>query len=164
MPRAPRLPQGGEPFRDRPAPVRVRAVDHVGITVTDLVAATGFFVSLGLETEGSAVLEGDFLDTVIGIAGARTEIVMLRAPGGGTGVELSSFERPEPVPSGAAPVNQVGLRSLVLEVDDLQAAVDRVGADGYGLVGGVGQFEGAWSMAYVRGPDGIIVALAQRLG
>jgi catechol 2,3-dioxygenase-like lactoylglutathione lyase family enzyme len=142
----------------------VRAFDHVGITVTDLDAATAFFESLGLEVEGRMPIEGDFLDTVIGIPGSRTEIVMLRAPGGGTGVELSSFTRPDPRPgSPAAPANEVGLRSVAFEVADLQAAVDRVAADGFGLVGGIGEYEGVWKMAYVRGPDGIIVALAERL-
>ena len=142
----------------------VRHFDHVGITVSDLDAATAFFVSLGLEVEGRTPIEGDFLDTVIGIPGSRTEIVMLRAPDGGTGVELSSFERPDPLAgSAAAPANELGIRSVAFEVTDLQAVVDRVAADGFALVGGVGEYEGIWKMAYVRGPDGIIVALAERL-
>jgi catechol 2,3-dioxygenase-like lactoylglutathione lyase family enzyme len=162
MARAPRLPQGVGGFDERP-PAGVRTFDHVGITVTDLDVATDFFVSLGLEIEGRMAIEGDVLDTVIGMTGARTEIVMLHAPDGGTGVELSSFARPEPLPGSAAPTNQAGLRSVAFQVDDLPAMVERLAADGYGLVGGIGQFEGVWSMAYVRGPDGIIVALAQRL-
>ena len=96
---------------------------------------------------------------------SRTEIVMLRPPGGGTAIELSSFIRPDHGPgSPTAMANELGLRSVAFEVDDLQAAVDRLAADGYGLVGGIGQFENTWLMAYVRGPDGIIVALAERLG
>jgi catechol 2,3-dioxygenase-like lactoylglutathione lyase family enzyme len=142
----------------------VRRFDHVGITVADLDRATEFFVSLGLEVEGRTFVEGEFLETVSGIPDSRTEIVMLRPPDEGTGVELASFVRPAHLPgSPAAPANELGLRSVALEVDDLHAAVDRVAADGYGLVGGIGEYEGGWRMAYVRGPEGIIVALAQRL-
>jgi catechol 2,3-dioxygenase-like lactoylglutathione lyase family enzyme len=143
----------------------LRAFDHVGITVADLDAATAFFVVLGLEVEGRTFVEGDFIDTVCGIPDSRTEIVMLRPPGGGTAVELSSFVRPAHDPgSPTAMANELGLRSVAFEVDDLRAAVDRLAVDGYGLVGGVGQYENAWLMAYVRGPEGIIVALAERLG
>ena len=142
----------------------VRAFDHVGITVADLDGATAFFVGLGLEVEGTTFVEGEFIDTVCGIPDSRTEIVMLRAPGGGTKLELSSFVRPDHVPgSPNAMANELGLRSVAFEVDDLRAAVDRLAADGYGLVGGVGQYENAWLMAYVRGPEGVIVALAERL-
>lgn len=143
----------------------VQRFDHVGITVRDLDAATAFFVGLGFEPEGRMVLEGEFLDTVIGIANARTEIVMLRSPEGGTGLELSSFIRPDhEAGSPDAMANELGLRTVALVVDDLQATVDRVAGDGYPLVGGVGEYEGMWRMAYVRGPEGIIVALAQRIG
>ena len=143
----------------------IRRFDHVGITVADLDAVTAFFVSLGLEAEGRMFVEGEFLDTVIGIPDSRTEIVMLHAPDGGTTVELSSFDRPDHLPgSSAAPANELGLRNVAFEVDDVQAAADRVAADGYQLVGGIGEYEGAWRMAYVRGPEGIIVSLAERLG
>ena len=140
----------------------VRRFDHVGITVADLEAAMQFFVTLGLEVEGRMFVEGEFIDTVIGIPGSRTEIVMLRSPDKGTGVELSSFVRPDCVPgSPNAMANEVGLRSVAFEVYDLDAAVDQVTSAGYGLVGGVGEYEDSWRMAYVRGPEGIIVALAQ---
>jgi catechol 2,3-dioxygenase-like lactoylglutathione lyase family enzyme len=143
----------------------VRRFDHVGITVADLDAVTAFFVGLGLEADQKMAVEGEFLDTVIGMTGARTEIVMLRAPGGGTTVELSSFTRPDHLPgSPAAPANELGLRNVAFEVHDLQAAVEHVTAAGYGLVGGIGDYEGAWRMAYVRGPEGIIVSLAERVG
>jgi len=143
----------------------VRRFDHVGITVTDLDAAVAFFVALGLETEGRTFVEGEFIDTVTGIPGAKTEIVMLRVPDGDTMVELSSFVRPAVVDgSPAAMANEVGLRSVAFEVADLDAVVAEVAAAGYGLVGGIGQYEGVWRMAYVRGPDGITVALAQHIG
>jgi catechol 2,3-dioxygenase-like lactoylglutathione lyase family enzyme len=143
----------------------VRAFDHVGITVADLAAATAFFVALGLEVEGTTFVEGEFIDTVCGIPDSRTEIVMLRPPGGGTALELARFVRPDHTAgSPDAMANELGLRSVAFEVDDLQASVDQLAADGYGLVGGIGRYEDAWLMAYVRGPEGIIVALAERLG
>ncbi len=143
---------------------RIMRFDHVGVTVRDLDKVTAFFVGLGLEIEGRTSVEGEFIDTVIAIPGSRTEIVMLRTPDGGTGVELSSFVRPDPVAgSSAAMANELGLRSLAFEVDELQAHVDRLAAEGYGLVGGIGQYEDVWRMAYVRGPEGIIVALAERI-
>jgi len=144
---------------------RLRAFDHVGVTVSDLDAATAFFVGLGLEVDGRTFVEGEFIDTVCGIPDSRTEIVMLRPPGGGTALELSSFVRPAPEPgSPTAMANELGLRSVAFEVDDLRAEVDRLARDGFGLVGGVGRYENAWLMAYVRGPEGIIVAIAERLG
>ena len=143
----------------------VRRFDHVGITVADLDTATAFFVGLGLQVEGRMFLEGEFVDTVIGIPDSRSEIVMLRPPGGGTGLELSSFTRPEHEPgSPTAMSTELGLRNVAFEVDDLQAAVEGLAADGYRLVGGIGQYEHAWRMAYVRGPEGIIVSLAERIG
>jgi catechol 2,3-dioxygenase-like lactoylglutathione lyase family enzyme len=142
----------------------VRRFDHVGITVADLETMTDFFVGLGLEVEGRTFLEGEFLDTVCGIPGARTEVVMLRSPEGGARVELSSFVRPDHVPgSPDAMANQLGLRNVTFEVSDLRGAVDRLADEGYGLVGGVGQYENSWLMAYVRGPEGIIVSLAEHL-
>ena len=142
-----------------------RSFDHVGITVADLDTAAAFFAGLGLEVEGRMFVEGEFLDTVCGIPGSRTEIVMLRPPGGGTGIELSSFVRPDRVPgSPAAMANELGLRNVCLEVTDLPAILERLAAEGYGLVGGIGEHENVWRMAYVRGPEGIVVSLAERIG
>jgi catechol 2,3-dioxygenase-like lactoylglutathione lyase family enzyme len=143
----------------------IRRFDHVGITVRDLDTAADFFVGLGFETEGRTFLEGAFVDTVIGIPDSRAEIVVLRPPDGGTGLELSRFVRPEHVPGSAdPPPNELGLRNVTFEVDDLQPLLDRLAADGYQLVGGVGQYESVWRMASVRGPEGILVNLAQRIG
>jgi catechol 2,3-dioxygenase-like lactoylglutathione lyase family enzyme len=139
--------------------------DHVGITVADLDAVTAFFVGLGLEVEGRMFMEGEFVDTVIGIPNSRSEIVTLLLPDGGTKLELSSFIRPDHEPgSPDAMSTELGLRNVCFEVDDLDVVVGRLAADGYGLVGGIGQYEDIWRMAYVRGPEGIIVALAQRIG
>jgi catechol 2,3-dioxygenase-like lactoylglutathione lyase family enzyme len=112
----------------------IRHFDHVGITVRDLDTVTAFFAGLGFETEGRTVLEGEFLDTVIGIPNSRTEIVMLRPPGGGTGLELSRFIRPDHEPGSPGPMaNELGLRNVTFEVDDLQAILGRLAADGYRL-------------------------------
>jgi len=124
-----------------------------------------FFADLGLEIEGRTFVEGEFIDTVIGIPDSRTEIVMLRPPGGGTGVELASFVRPDHEPgSPTAMPTELGLRSFCYEVEDLQTIVDRLAASGYGLVGGIGQYENTWRMAHVRGPEGIVVSLSERIG
>jgi catechol 2,3-dioxygenase-like lactoylglutathione lyase family enzyme len=142
----------------------IRQFDHVGITVADLDSVTAFFVGLGLEVEGRTFVEGEFLDTISGIPNSRTEIVMLRPPGGGSRIELARFVRPDHKPgSPTAMANELGLRNVCFEVDDLQAAVDGLAADGYGLVGGIGQYENTWRMAYVRGPEGIIVSLTERI-
>jgi catechol 2,3-dioxygenase-like lactoylglutathione lyase family enzyme len=144
---------------------QIRRFDHVGVTVADLDGVTAFFVALGLEIEGRTFVEGEFLDTVSGIPDSRTEIVMLKPPDGGTRLELSTFLRPDSVPgSPAAMANELGLRNVSFEVDDLEAAVDWAATEGYGLVGGIGEYEGVWRMAYIRGPEGIIVSLAERIG
>ena len=139
--------------------------DHVGITVADLDSAVDFFLKLGLELEGRMPIEGEFLDTVCGIPDSRTEIAMMRLPGGGTALELATFLRPDLVPgSPEAMANEIGIRNVAFEVDDLGGLVDELAADGYGLVGGIGEYENTWHMAYVRGPEGITVALAERIG
>lgn len=143
----------------------VKSLDHVGITVEDLDLVTGFFLELGLEMEGRTFLEGEFVDKVTGIPDARTEIVVLRPPGGGCGVELATFVRPAHVPgSPDAMANELGLRTICFVVDGLQEMVDRAAAGGYGLVGEVGNHEDSWLMANVRGPEGIVVTLTERIG
>lgn len=139
--------------------------DHIGVTVADIDRATEFFVGLGLEIEGRAFVEGEFIDTVCGIPGARCEVVMLRPPGGDTTLELARFVRPDHAPgSPEAMANELGLRNVCFEVDDLDAVLERLAADGYGLVGGVGVYEDTVRMAYVRGPEGIVVSLTDRIG
>ncbi|MBO9625782.1 MAG: VOC family protein [Microbacterium sp.] len=151
---------------DAPSPrPGVRSMDHIGITVADLDAATAFFTLLGLTTHGDPMdVEGEFLDTVIGMPGSHTRIVMLHTPSGGTTVELSSFVRPDHRAGSTAPMaNELGIRNVAFMVDDLDAVIERVTMEGYELVGGVGEWEGAIRMAYVRGPEGIIVSLAESI-
>ena len=143
----------------------IQRFDHIGITVEDLDRATAFFVGLGLEVEGTGFVEGEFVETVCGIPGAQCQIAMLKPPDGGTRLELSSFLTPDHVPgSPTAMANEVGLRNVSFEVGDLQAALDAVAEAGYGLVAGVGEYEGSVRMAYVRGPEGIIVSLFEQTG
>ena len=143
----------------------VRRLDHIGITVADLASATAFFVGLGLEVEGTGSVDGEFVETVCGIPGARCEIAMLRPPDGGSRLELASFVTPDHVPgSPAAMANELGLRNLSFEVGDLDAVVDEVARNGYGLVGGIGEYENSVRMAYVRGPEGVIVSLFEQIG
>lgn len=145
--------------------IHIQAFDHVGVTISDLDASIDFFTRLGLEVEGRTFVEGEFLDTVIGMQGAKTEIAMLRPPGGGTALELSTFVRPSVEPDDPAGMaTRTGLRNVCFVVDDLRAILDELAADGFGLVGGVGNHEDTWLMAYVRGPEGIIVSLTQRIG
>lgn len=139
--------------------------DHVGLTVADLDEAVRFFVALGLEEEGRTEIRGEFIDTVCGLPGAHTEVVMLRPPGGGTGIELGRFLSPEHLPgSPDAMANVLGIRNACFEVDDVPAAVGRAEELGYGLVGGIGEYERTWQMAYVRGPEGIVVSVTGRIG
>ena len=143
----------------------VQRFDHIGITVADLASVTAFFVRLGLEVEGTGSVDGEFVETVCGIPGAHCEIAMLRPPGGGARLELASFVTPDHVPgSPAAMANELGLRNVSFEVGNLAAVVDELAMDGYGLVGGIGEYENSVRMAYVRGPEGIIVSLFEQIG
>ncbi|GAA3521572.1 VOC family protein [Aeromicrobium panaciterrae] len=138
--------------------------DHTGITVANLDAVEAFFVTLGLEVEGRGTVQGEFVETVCGIAGATCDIVMLKSPDG-VRLEVCTFVTPDNIPSPTDDLaNVVGIRNVSFEVDDLQAAVDAVAAEGYGLVAGIGEHEGMVKMAYVRGPEGIVVSLFQYLG
>jgi catechol 2,3-dioxygenase-like lactoylglutathione lyase family enzyme len=143
----------------------VQRFDHIGITVADLASVTAFFVGLGLEVEGTGSVEGEFVETVCGIPGAHCEIAMLRPPNGGSRLELASFVTPDHVPgSPTAMANELGLRNVSFEVGNLKAVVDELAMDGYELVGGIGEYENSVRMAYVRGPEGIIVSLFERIG
>lgn len=143
----------------------VKRFDHVGVTVADLDTVTAFFVDLGLEVVGRDTVQGEFLDTVCGIPNSRCKIVMLTAPGEGATLELSQFVHPDHEPGlpGAMP-NVLGLRNVCFEVVGLDDVVERITAAGYGLVGGIGDYEGVWRMAYVRGPEGLIVSIAEKIG
>jgi len=143
----------------------IERMDHVGIVVDDLTDAVAFFVELGLELEGEAPIEDDVVDRVIGLQGVRTQIAMLRTPDGHGGLELTKFHSPSTdVGYRRAPVNASGIRHLAFAVDDIDAVLARLQARGAELVGEVGRYEDSYRLCYVRGPEGIIVELAERIG
>ena len=137
---------------------------HVGVVVDDLAAATEFFVELGLVVEGETAVEGTWVDRIVGLEGVRSDIVMMQTPDGNGRLELTKFHSP-PSQDGdrRAPANAPGLRHVSFEVDDVDAAVAGVRARGAELVGDLVSYENFYRLCYVRGPEGIIVELAQRL-
>ena len=143
----------------------IQRMHHVGIVVDDLAAATGFFVELGLKLEDEGSVEGDLVDRVVGLEGVRSEIAMLETPDGHGRIELSKFHTPTgPGGDRDAPANAPGIRHVTFEVDDLDAAVATVRARGGDLVGEVENYQDVYRLCYVRGPEGIIVELAEKIG
>jgi catechol 2,3-dioxygenase-like lactoylglutathione lyase family enzyme len=137
-------------------------IDNVGIVVDDLDAAIEFFVELGMELEGRTTVEGDSVDRLIGLVGVRSEIAMLRTLDGQR-VELSKFHTPgaiTPEPS-PAPVNVRGMGRIMFAVDDIDDTVARLGARGGELFGEIVTYDDAYRLCYLRGPEGIMIALAQ---
>lgn len=143
----------------------IERLDHVGIVVDDLADAVAFFVELGLELRDETSVEGDWVDRVVGLEGVRAQIAMLQTPDGHGRIELSQFHAP---PSeGAdrhAPPNASGIRHLAFAVDDINAVLARLRARGAELVGELGRYRDSYKLCYVRGPEGIIVELAERIG
>ena len=142
----------------------LRRMDNVLIVVDDLEAAKAFFIELGLTLEGESMVEGPSVGRLIGLGDVRATLAMLRTPEG-QGIELDKFHTPEPIRFGPveAPVDTLGLRRVMFAVDDLEAVVARVCASGAELIGEM-QYEDAYRLAYIRGPEGIIVGLAEQLG
>jgi catechol 2,3-dioxygenase-like lactoylglutathione lyase family enzyme len=142
----------------------IQRMDNVGIVVDDLAAAIAFFVELGLELEGEATVEGQWVDRVVGLDGVRSDIAMLRTPDGHGRLELSKFHTPPATTAEPnAPVNTLGMGRIMFAVDDIDAAVAGLQAHGAELVGEVVQYEDSYRLCYVRGPEGIIIALAEQL-
>jgi catechol 2,3-dioxygenase-like lactoylglutathione lyase family enzyme len=142
----------------------IKRLDHVGIVVDDLAAATAFFVELGLELHGEASVEGAWVDRVVGLEGVRAEIAMLETTEGHGRIELTKFHAP-PGPGGdrRAPANIPGIRHVAFAVDDLDAVVAGLRDRGAELVGEVERYRDSYRLCYVRGPEGIIVELAERI-
>ncbi|WNM39430.1 VOC family protein [Micromonospora halotolerans] len=143
----------------------LQRMDHVSIVVSDLAAAVAFFVELGMEREGEAPIEGRWVDRVNGIDDVRVDIVMMRTPDGHGKVELTRFRSPAAISAepSAAPPNTLGLRSIMFAVDDVDDVVARLRPHGGELVGEVVRYEDIYRLCYLRGPEGIIVALAEQL-
>ena len=139
-------------------------MDVVGMVVDDLDAAIAFFVELGLELEGKTTVEGRLVDRVVWLDGVRSDIAMLRTPDGHGRVELSKFQAPAAVSAEPnAPVNRLGMGRIMFAVDDIEGVVAGLRARGSELVGEVVQYEDSYRLCYVRGPEGILVALAEPL-
>jgi catechol 2,3-dioxygenase-like lactoylglutathione lyase family enzyme len=146
------------------ARMTIQRMDHVGIVVDDLAAATAFFVELGLEPRGGGSVEGGWVDRIVGLEGVRSEIAMLETPDGHGRIELAKFHAPSgPDGDRHAPANAPGIRHVTFAVDDLDAVLARLRARGAELVGEVERYEDIYRLCYVRGPEGIIVELAERL-
>jgi catechol 2,3-dioxygenase-like lactoylglutathione lyase family enzyme len=144
----------------------IQRLDHVSVVVDDLEAAKAFFVELGMELEGEAPIEGDSVDRLNGLVGVRVDIAMMRTPDGHGRLELTKFHSPKAVSTkpANAPPNTLGLRSIMFAVDDIDAAVAGLRAHGAELVGEMEQYQNSYRLCYLRGPAGIIVALAEQIG
>ena len=143
----------------------IQRMDHVSVVVDDLEAAKAFFVELGMEQEGEGLVEGPWVDRVNGLDGVRVDIAMMRTPDGHSRLELTKFHSPavvSPEPKNALG-NTLGLRSIMFAVEDLDDVVDRMRNHGAELIGEIEQYEDSYRLCYVRGPAGIIVALAEEL-
>ena len=143
----------------------IRRMDNVLIVVDDLEAAIAFFAELGMELEGKTLVEGDWVDRTVGLDGVRADIVMMRTPDGHGRVELTKFHTPPAISSEPhnAPANTLGIRRIMFAVDDIEDVGARLRTHGAELVGELAQYEDSYRLCYVRGPEGIIVALAEQL-
>jgi catechol 2,3-dioxygenase-like lactoylglutathione lyase family enzyme len=139
-------------------------MDHVGIVVDDLAAATEFFVELGLEPRGKGSVEGDAVDRIIGLEGTRTDLVMLQTPDGHSRLELVKFHSPPAQgDNDRPPSNERGIRHLAFLVEEVDATLPRLQAQGAELIGEVVRYENSYRLCYVRGPAGVIVELAEEI-
>jgi catechol 2,3-dioxygenase-like lactoylglutathione lyase family enzyme len=139
-------------------------MDNVGIVVDDLEAAVAFFLELGLELDGEVVVEGQWVDRVVGLDHVRADIAMVRTPDGHSRLELTKFHTPTAAGGDPnAPANTLGIRRIMFAVDHIEEVLARLQARGAALVGEVQQYEDSYLLCYVRGPDGILVALAEQL-
>jgi catechol 2,3-dioxygenase-like lactoylglutathione lyase family enzyme len=140
-------------------------MDNVGIVVESLDATIAFFTALGLKLEGRAMIEGEWSGRVTGLRGQRVEIAMMRTPDGGCGIELSRYLTPPVVADHRnAPVNALGYLRVMFAVDDLDDTLARLGEHGAQLVDEVVQYEHVYRLCYVRGPEGILIGLAEQIG
>ncbi len=140
-------------------------MDHVSVVVDDLAVAIAFFTELGLAVEGEAAVEGPWVDCVNRLEGVQVDIVMMRTPNGHGRLELTRFRHPKlvEIEPAMAPPNALGLRSVMFTVESVDDTVARMRAHGAELVGEVAQYENLYRICYMRGPGGIIVALAEEL-
>jgi catechol 2,3-dioxygenase-like lactoylglutathione lyase family enzyme len=145
--------------------MKVHRIEHIGIVVNDLDAAKAFFLDLGLEVEGETEVEGELVDRLIGLKNAKSTVVQLGTPTGEAKLELAKFHRPldeagvQPPPAS----NTLGIRHILFLVEDLEAIVAKLQAKGTKLVGEIQTYENTYKLCYLRGPEGIIIELAEEL-
>lgn len=143
----------------------LQRMDHVGIVVDDLAGAIAFFEALGLELRGESQLEGDVVDRIVGLQGVRTEVAFMRTPDGHARLELIRFQAPVAGSEDShAPANTPGIRHIAFLVEDIDGVLAKLRARGAELVGGLERYEDSFRLCYIRGPAGIIIELAEKIG
>jgi catechol 2,3-dioxygenase-like lactoylglutathione lyase family enzyme len=144
--------------------MRIHRIDHVGIVVNDLPAAKAFFLDLGLEMLGEGKVEGEWVERIVGLQHVKEEVVMLRTPDGEANIELVKFDTPSDERGLQHPLaNTLGIRHIAFAVEDIEAIVAKLKKNGVELVGEIQNYEDAYKLCYVRGPEGIILELAEQL-
>jgi catechol 2,3-dioxygenase-like lactoylglutathione lyase family enzyme len=144
----------------------LQRMDNILIVVEDLEAAKAFFAELGMELEGETQVEGPSVDSTVGLTGVRADITMMRAPDGHGRVELTRFHTPPAVRAEPenAPANTLGIRRIMFAVEDIEDVVARLRRHGAELLGEIAQYEDSYRLCFLRGPEGIIIGLAEQLG
>ncbi|MFI6907239.1 VOC family protein [Nonomuraea sp. NPDC050394] len=144
----------------------IKRMDNIGIVVDDLDVVIAFFAELGMELEGKARIEGPWAARVVGLDDQRVDVAMMRMPDGHGRIELAKYHTPEAIGGVPrdAPANTLGIRRIMFAVDDLDDVLARLRTHGAELVGEVAQYEDSYRLCYLRGPEGIVIALAEELG
>lgn len=144
--------------------MKIQRIEHVGVIVNDLAAAKAFFLDLGLEVQGEGEVAGEWVDRVIGLDGVKNTVIFLRVPGGEVGIELIKFSTPTDE-RGIQPsfANTLGIRHIAFAVEDIEAVVAKLKKNGTELVGEIQNYENSYKLCYVRGPEGIIIELAEQI-
>ncbi|WP_088102955.1 VOC family protein [Halalkalibacter urbisdiaboli] len=144
--------------------MKIHRIDHVGIIVNDLSAAKAFFLDFGLEMLGEGEVEGEWVERIIGLQDVKVDVVMLRTPDGDTNIELVKFHTPSDENGIQRPLaNTLGIRHIAFAVEDIEALVTKMKKKGAGLIGEIENYENAYKLCYVRGPEGIILELAEQI-
>lgn len=144
--------------------MKFKKIDHIGIVVNDLPAAKAFFLDFGLEVQGEADIQGEWVDRVVGLNNVKSEIAVLRSPDGGSNIELIKYLNPTDGQINQPPLaNTPGIRNIAFTVDDIEAVVAEMKKKGFEIFGEIQNYEGIYKLCYIRGPEGIILMLAEEL-
>ncbi len=144
--------------------MKIHRIDHVGIIVNDLPAAKAFFLDFGLEMLGEGEVEGEWVERIIGLQDVKEEVVMLRTPDGNANIELVKFHKPSDENGIQRPLaNTLGIRHIAFAVEDIEAIVTKLKKKGAGLIGEIENYKNAYKLCYIRGPEGIILELAEQI-